>query len=521
MRELLITGGTIITINPAVPRAEAVLVRGNTIAAVGGEPAVRAAASTDARRVDLAGRTLVPGFNDAHIHLANLGMRELEIDLRNLSTGEILDRLAQAERELGAREPLVAFGWDYTTVDAPHRRVLDERFPDRPVVLIQFSGHGAWVNSAALRFLRISESTPEWEMGGPDRDPDGSLNGILREPANSPTVQRLWFARMRDRTAIRAGLEIATRRMAEYGITSVQDNSWWPRTVSELARLHRRGGLRTRVQCWSLGKVPLLDAAFSLRRFRRDWYAKGPRKFFWDGAFSSHTAWLSEPYADRPQTRGHGMSADEIEPKLRRAVRQGRQVAAHSIGDAATAAYVEALARIPDRERARALRMRIEHGQIIRDADLPRIRELGMVVSAQPHAAADPEKDRRLLGEERARRAYPYRTLLDLGIPLAFGSDYPGEATYDPLYGIHLAVNRTDEAVTPEEAITCYTAGGAYAEWEEERKGRIRPGFLADLAILSADPTTVDPTTIRDIRVEMTIVDGTVVYERAATRAQP
>jgi hypothetical protein len=171
--------------------------------------------------------------------------------------------------------------------------------------------------------------------------------------------------------------------------------------------------------------------------------------------------------------------------------------------------------QLPNSSRARGLRHRIEHGQLIRREDIPRIRDLGMIVSAQPHAAADPAKDARLIGEERLAQAYPYRSLLDAEVPLAFGSDYPGENSFDPLFGMHLAVNRSGgEAITPEEALTCYTAAGAYAEWQEDRKGRLRLGYLADFAVLSADPTSVQPSEIHRIEVDATVVNGRCVFER-------
>lgn len=515
MNETLFRGGTVVTVDPSSPRAEAVLVRGSRIVAVGDEREVAAAAAPAARVVELGGQALLPGFNDAHIHLANLGMRETQVDLTGLTKAQILDRLVEHDRGHPDKGPLLGFAWDYPSCPDPHRSDLDALFPDRPVILIQFSGHGAWLNTAALRLLKLTRTSADWGIGGAERDESGELTGILREPGDNPRLKRLWFGRMRDRHAVREGLAVAVRRLAERGITSVQDNTWWPVTLSEIRRLYRHGGLTCRIQCWSLGKAPLIDLWFSAKRFNDDWFARGPRKYFWDGAFSSHSAWLLEPYADRPDTRGHGMQVEAIERRLRRAVRGGRQVAAHAIGDAATAAYVEAASRLADRERVRSLRFRVEHGQIIAPADIDRIRDLGMVVSAQPHAAGDPQKDRRLLGDERAARAYPFRSLLDAGIPLAFGSDYPGEATYDPLYGIHLAVNRDSaEAIGVDEAIESYTAGGAYAEWKEHEKGRVRPGFLADLVVLSADPTAVDPASIRDITVEMTVVDGTTVFAR-------
>lgn len=520
VKETLWLGGTILPVDPRAPRADAMLTRDNRIVAVGSTRDVRRAAGSDHVWIDLEGRTVVPGFNDAHIHLFIMGDHALSITLHGLSKKQIIDRLRHgaplnAGTESAAEEPLVAYGWDFEYCPDPHCRDLDEAFPERPVILFQFSGHGAWLNTAGLRYFGIGEETEDWSMGGPDRDQGGALTGVLREPQNYAPIQRFRSRRMQDAEHIRLALRTALRRLAKHGITSIQDNTWWPWLVPQIARLHRNGELSCRLSCWSYGKDPSLDRSFRFKRFNKDWYHRGPVKHFWDGAFSSYTAWLAEPYSDRPDTRGQGTSAEEIAGILRRETRRGRQVAAHSIGDAATAAYVEAVNALPNRSKAGRLRHRIEHGQLIRREDIPRIRELGMIVSAQPHAAGDPVKDTRLIGPERLAGAYPYRSLLDAGVPLVFGSDFPGENSFDPLFGMHLAVNRSGgEAITPQEALACYTAGGAYAEWREDCKGRLRPGYLADLAVLSADPTRVNAADIRRIEVDATVVDGRIVFER-------
>lgn len=518
MTDLLIKNATIITTDRDNPRAESMRIHENRIVAVGDMPAVRRSAHDShapATEIDLGGRTVVPGFNDAHLHLVQLGAQERQIDLRGLSKSEIVERLGEHEPSLPAGEPLIGNKWDYPSCPDPHKRDLDAAFPERPVFLIQFSGHGAWLNSAALAHVGITSDTPDWGMGGADRDESGELTGIIREPGQHPKIRKIWFRSLRDRGEIRENLRAAMPLLASHGITSVQDNTWFPWVLSELQKLHARGEQTVRVSCWSMGTVPPLEWWFRRKRFKVDWYAKGPRKFFLDGAFSSHSAWLLEPYADRPESVGSGMEAEKIARFLGRSTRRRTQIACHAIGDAATKAYLDAAEMVDGGERIAELRHRIEHGQLIRDEDVARIARLGMVVAAQPHAAADPAKDERLIGRERAARAYPYRALLDAGAHLAFSSDYPGENTFDPLYGIHLAVNRpADQALTAEEAIAAYTTGAAYAEFAEERKGRIAPGYLADLAILAEDPTTVDPESIKTIRVDATMVDGRFVYER-------
>lgn len=512
--ELLITGGTILTVDRRRPRAQAILVRGGRIVEVGDHHAVAKAAGRDTVRLDLNGRTLLPGFADCHLHLASLGARQRSVDLQSLCKSEILERLAEHERSLRPGEPLVAYDWDFPSVPDPHRSDLDALFGDRPVVLFQFSGHGAWLNSAGLKLLGVSSTRDSWGMGGAERDSCGELSGVVREPAQAPRAKRFYLQRDLDRKTIRADLIEAMKQVSSVGITTAHDNTWFPWTLSIIGDLHREGQMPVRLSCWSPGFILPFDLWFSAKNFNPDWYRRGPRKYFLDGAFSSHSAWLSEPYADLPDTRGRGTPAQKIAGYLRRANRQHRQIACHSIGDASTAAYLSAAESV-EPELCGMLRHRIEHAQLLRPADLERIARLGMVVSAQPHAAVDPEKDLGLLGGERASRAYPYRSILDAGIHLAFGSDFPGERSFAPLEGIHLAANRAGgEAITPEEAIECYTAGSAWSEYAEDRKGQIKEGYLADLAVLSADPTSVPCESIREIKVDATFVDGRLVYER-------
>jgi hypothetical protein len=285
--------------------------------------------------------------------------------------------------------------------------------------------------------------------------------------------------------------------------------------------------------------------------FDRDWIRPGPVKFFLDGAFSTKTACLCEPYSDDPIiddsalpgavsscedpdpsadfsratfsrgdfSRGdfsRGLCSDIEAPtaEIEYLASHRLQGAFHIIGDRGIAIFLDAVEamHLPDLAR---LRLRIEHAQLIRSKDIPRIRDLGILIAAQPSALGDPAKDERLLGRDRALRAYPYRSLLDAGVQLSFGSDIPGEATCDPLLSIHMAVNREGpEAISPMEALRCYTVGSAYAEFTEARKGRIVPGMLADFVLLSADPTRVDPTSIREIRVMETILGGKTVWKR-------
>ncbi len=519
MSELLLTGGVVLTMDRDQPRAEALLIRRNLIAAVGDAAAVRQIASSSAKVIDLRGKTVMPGFNDGHAHVQDIGSFERQVNIVGLNRTEIIERLLEEDRKLAPGQILMAAHWDYPDCPDPDITHLDRALPDRPVYLAQFSGHGAWVNTAMLKVIKMDRNTPDWEGGGPDRNENGELNGILREPGLYPGIRKVWIKLVRDKEAVRENLPLALVQLARNGITSAQDNTWFPWYLDAIARAHRNGNLTARLSCWSFGFMPPLDIWFGLKRFNSEWYARGPRKLGLDGAFSSHTAWLSEPYADQPDTVGEGKSVDKITQKLRRATRQGRQLACHSIGDAATNAYISAAEAVGDPARIAMLRHRVEHGQLVSAADIERAARLGMVFCAQPYAAANPEKDLALLGEERAARAYPYRSLIDAGVHLAFGSDYPGESTLNPFKAIHVAVNRDSaQAITVEEALYCYTAGSALAEFREHEKGTLRPGYLADVVIVSDDPTSVDPSQVGEIRVHATLVDGHAVYVRDGDR---
>lgn len=516
--EMLFTNGTVLTMERPDATSEALLVRGSRVAAVGSEREVAAYASADAVVVDLGGGAVMPGFNDSHIHATFLGAQYQGADLNGLSGPEIVDSLRERffadghAPEQGTM--LTGYGWDYEWCPAPHRDLLDAAFPDHPVVLQHYSGHRAWANSRALAKFGLSEKTPDWERGGLERDAQGSPTGIISEPGGNRKIQRQWLRSSLRRKEIRNGLTEALPMLARCGITTVQDNTWFPPVVSELQRLFRRGELSCRFSCWSLGPAAPMELLFGLKRFKPKWFGRGPRKYFIDGAFSSYNAWLTEPYAEDPRNYGEGYDSATIIRWLERAAKRGRQIACHSIGDRATREYCDALERVAaNRPTLPALRPRIEHGQLIAGEDIERLAQLGAVVSAQPYAAANPERDAELLGRERSRRAYPYRSLLEAGVPLAFGSDAPSERSFNPLEGVKVAATRESlERISVAEALFAYTAGSAYAEFTEEEKGSLLPGYLADLVVLSADPLQAPPDRIDELTVNLTMVGGRVVY---------
>mgnify|MGYP006267552631 CR=1 FL=1 len=516
MAETIFTGGTVLTMDADDTVAEAVLVRGTRIAAVGTGAAVRAQAGPDATVVDLVGRTLIPGFNDNHIHLVNMADRERTPSLAGLTKAEIIEHVRESYADAGPDEWHVATQWDYPTCPDPHVTDLDAAFPEQPVALFQFSGHAAWMNSRAFAGLGITAETPDWDRGGVDVDASGRLTGIIREPFGAPGVRDLFQKRFTDPAHMRRNLPKALHHLNENGVTSVQDNTWFPHVMDAYNELYETGALTVRLSCWSMGDSKKLVEGMKRKSFHPGYIDPGPLKFFLDGAFSSRTAWLTEPYEGEPANYGAGIPAEDIVAFLEPALQERRQVASHAIGDRATREYLDAAERLVDRfPHLRDMRIRIEHGQLIHHDDIRRIVDLGFHVATQPHAAATPQKDVELVGRERALAAYPYRSLLDAGALISFGSDYPGEASFEPLLGIHYVVNREGpEAITPTEALRAYTAGSAYAQFAENEKGTIERGKLADLAVLSEDPTRIAPSRIKDITVELTMMDGAVVFEQ-------
>jgi hypothetical protein len=511
--------GNIVTMDGSRPRARAIAVRDGEIAYVGEDAQAIRRAGSGAELRDLGGLAVVPGFNDNHIHAVHMGDHELSPDLSGLDSKAIVELLRGIFPDPAPGETIRAFNWDYPACPDPRKEVLDSAFPRNPVILSQYSGHGQWLNSAALRAIGIGRFGHSPSRGTVLRDPDGEPTGVVRDLGDTKLSRRrnrdVYFdGRQREK---RMGIALAA--FASHGITSVQDNTWFYPELVGLRRRYDRGELSARFFCWPLGRSPrarlAMDAAFTLGVGVPDWIRPGPVKFFVDGTFSTRNACLSEPFLG-----GEGECPPVPEPthELEFLARTGRQGAFHIIGDKGIRifldAYEKVLARYP---KLKDQRIRIEHAQLIRKEDVRRIRELGVLISAQPTALNSPEKDILLLGRERALRAYPYRSLIDAGVHLSFGSDIPGESSFNPIGAIHMAANREGpERISAEEALRCYTVGSAYAEFAEDRKGVLKEGMLADFVLLSQDITAAARETIGDTVVFETVVGGRSVYRREA-----
>ena len=515
MTDINLTNGNLITLDKAYSKADSLVIQQDRIAYVGSSEGVAPYRKPGVKEIDLKGKTLIPGFNDNHLHAVSTGDYYSWPVLTGLNADQIVERLKIAEKDLLPGENIYGFGWDYPSCPYPHRKLLDLHFPDRSVILFQYSGHCAWVNSYNMKKLKLTSRTSDPPGGIIERDRSGEPTGILKERAVYP-IHRRRFMEINLKAKLRACLvDKAMTLFRENGITSIQDNTWLPETMNHYQRLHRKGELTARISCWSYGKPKWGRFWKEHLRFDPLWVRRGPRKYFIDGTFSTRTAMLTEPY--RGEAENYGLAS--ITPKklhhvIQTAIRQDRQLALHAIGDAAIRQFLCTLKEFKkDRQRIQDLRFRLEHAQLIAPDDLPRLADWGILASVQPSALIDFEKDRELLGDERAVRAYPYQSILKAGIPLSFGSDIPGESRFKPLELIHLAVNRKNgESVTPLQALRAYTQGSAYAEFMESEKGTLTPGKLADCVVLSNDPTTCSPEKIKDIRVETTITGGRIVF---------
>jgi len=558
---LILHGGHLYTMDPAQPHAEALAIAGNRIAAAGRRTDVLALRGPNTALIDLTGQIAIPGLIDSHVHLANWALIRRWVMLDGLASLQaVLDAVADRVATTPPGAWVRGFGWNHNVwpeTRFPTRYDLDAVAPAHPVALRRKDGHSLWVNTAALAQSGLLDATPDVPGGRFDRDESGALTGIIREMAID------WFTKhvigpppLAD---TQAALVEAMPMAHALGLTSVQT----PEEPDKLAAwlvLRERGELRLRV--WAMLEKDGLDAAIGLglrAGFGDDWVRLGGLKLYADGALGSHTADMLEPYTDDPSRQGFAiLSTEQLRDLTRRASRAGFPVCVHAIGDAAVRRVLDVLATPPPtpplpgggrapsprrgeplaplREAAHGrgggLRHRIEHVQVIHPADLGRLAELGVIAAMQPlHAPSDRAVVERLWGA-RARYSYAWRSLLDRGTRLAFGSDGPIE-DIDPLAGIYAAVTRRhphpdvpqaqgepaegwypQECLTVAEAVRAYTLDAAYAASEDHVKGSLTPGKLADVVVLSRDIFAEPPDAIRQAQVTMTILDGQVVYER-------
>jgi predicted amidohydrolase YtcJ len=530
MQAYLVTNGTILTMDPSQPQVEAFGVIGEWIVSAGSLAEVEAALPRGAGRLDLAGATCLPGFNEAHNHMLNFGFVLGQVNCRYPAVRSIEEIVARfAERAEGTPPGSWIRGRGYddnklTEHRHPTRWDLDRASTAHPLVLVHSSGHMLVANSLALQLAGVSRETPDPPGGHIVRDEHGDPTGLLQENAMeliervipAPTLEDMVEALRRCNDAYVAA-----------GITSSQDAGLDdPQQVEAFQRAVQRGLLRLRTSIMLRHQLLPHLLGLGIKQGFGDHHLRiGPVKLFADGSLIGRTAAVSRPFLADPRPDNCGItiwSQEELDELVWQAHAAGFQVATHAIGDRAIEmvldAYERALARLPRPDH----RHRIEHGGVLRPDLIERIARLGVLVVSQPIFIAEyGDGFIRHLGLERIQLTYPFRSLLDAGIRLVFSTDCPVSA-YQPLRCIQAAVQeRTasgrsyalEEAITVEEALPLYTVNGAYASFEEHCKGMLRPGMLADFVVLERDPRRVDPEELAEIRVLRTVIGGETVYE--------
>ena len=529
--DLIIVNANIRTMDRNRPSAEALAVYQNRIVALGSSSEIRKLADSHTRVIDAKGQLVLPGFNDAHVHFMSGGFQLASVDLRDANTPqEFAERIRAFATKLPQGRWITGGDWDHERwPDArlPTKELIDPFTPNTPVFVNRLDGHMALANSVALKLAGVTRETKDPDGGVIVRDSKtGEPTGVLKDAAQSFVWKVIPAATFEEKlTAARA----ATNHAASLGVTSVQDVSAGT-DVGVYQTPLDRGDLKTRVYAvWPLPSWDHLARTGVRAHFGSAMLRTGGLKGFADGSLGSTTAWFYEPYLDAPDTSG--ILSDEMFPegamleRVRSADRAGLQVMIHAIGDRANESILSIYEKVEKENGQRDRRFRIEHAQHLRSQDIPRFARDQVIASMQPyHAIDDGRWAEKRIGRERAKTTYAFRSLLDAGVTLAFGTDWT-VAPLNPMLSVYAAVTRRtldgkrpegwvpEQKISVEEAVRAYTSGSAYAEFQESVKGTITPGKLADLVILSRDIFKIDPNEIDKVRVVMTIMDGRVVYE--------
>lgn len=524
--------GNIYTMNPACPRAEALLLHGDRIVAVGSEREIRSKAPDGATTHDLAGHTVLPGLIDAHGHMASLGSFKLgRLDLSPAkSFDDVVAMVAAKARQTPRGQWILGGRWDHESWpgrEMPTHQALSAATPDNPVWLTRVDGHAGLANETAMRIAGITRDTKAPTGGAILRDTQGEPTGVFVDNA-----EQLVEDHFDKPVASTADLLLAAQTAClAVGLTGVHDAGISPDDVAEYERLEQSGKLKLRVYAMVLGRYAP-EYFRTHGRYATDRLTVRACKMFMDGAMGSRGAWLLAPYSDRAIDE-HGQpyvgltvsDPAEIRRIALDGLRQGYQVCTHAIGDRANRevldAYESALGELPSKDH----RFRIEHAQLLSPQDIPRFAELGVIASMQPtHCTSDMRWVDARIGPERAKGAYAWASLLRTGVTIAAGSDFPVESP-NPFPGIYAAITRQNAAGEPPggwrpeqrmtrgEVLRAFTIDAARAAFQESEKGSLEPGKLADFVIVDRDIMTCEPKRIVETKVLKTAIGGEVVYE--------
>lgn len=518
--DLVLVNGNIITMNSKRLKVQAVAIKSGKFVAVGSNKQMLSYVGENTKKVDLAGKTVVPGFIDAHVHGASLGRVISQINLRNTkSLKEIQRKVEQRVKSAQRGEWIVGRGWDQDKLAErryPSRFDLDQVAPDNPVFLLRVCGHLGVANSRAMKLAGITKHTKPPEGGCIDRDPEtGEPTGILRENALNLIYDILPEPSEKNLTGT---CLLACQRMVEEGITTAH---WIISSVDELRVLQdlkKRDRLPLRV--YILIPVEYLDYLVELglsTGFGDDRVKIGSVKILADGSLGARTAALKQPYNDAANTKGMLLYLQkQLEKLVKKAHEANLQLAIHVIGDRAVEVVLKILEKVLRETPKENHRHRLEHVSVLNPMLIRKMKEMGVVASVQPHFIVSDVWIVDRLGKARARWTYAFKSLAKEGVVTMGGSDAPVEPV-SPILGLYAAVARktfSEEQLTVDEALRLYTVNAAYGAFEEDVKGSIAPGKLADLVVLSRDPYKTASEQIKDIKVEMTIVGGNIIYTR-------
>jgi predicted amidohydrolase YtcJ len=529
--DLIISNANVWTGDDAQPKAQAVAVLATRIVAVGANADVLLWRGEHTKVLDANGKLLLPGFNDAHVHFVSGGAQLDNVQLNDVTrTDEFVRRIAEMVKRTPKGEWILGGDWDETKwspPDLPTKEMIDPVTPDNPVLVSRYDGHSALANSLALRLAGITAQTPDPPGGMIVRDAQGNPTGDLKDaamdqayrvvpPLSSP--QRL--------RAVRRALAYA----ASVGVTSVQTMNPDYADVAVFSELLQNGELTTRIYAAPLITDVDDQAKIGIRHaFGGSYLRIGAVKAFADGSLGSRTAYFFDPFSDQMDNRG--MLSSEMLPlslmrdRMLKADAAGLQICTHAIGDQAISIVLDLYTDVVKAHRGAERRFRIEHAQHMAEKDFARFAQLDVIASVQPyHAIDDGRWAEARIGHDRASRTYAFRTFLNHGVHLAFGTDWD-VAPLNPLLTIYAAVTRAtldgknpqgwfpEQKLTVAEAVHAYTLGSAYAEFQEKEKGSITTGKLADMVLLSDDIFSIDPVKIRDVKVLKTIVGGKVIWD--------
>ncbi|RNB83333.1 amidohydrolase [Brevibacillus fluminis] len=527
--DYILSGNAVFTGLADRPSPASIAVVGNKIAAVGTHEEIRRWIGPATKQIDFGDRLIMPGFHDFHVHVMLGCLQEDTVQLLASSSAEQAAKMAADFAETRPGDPWVlGFGWYHSywgNQQLPHRSILDQFIPDRPVFLLHAAGHLAWVNSKALELLNITRDTVDPPYGEIARDEDGEPTGILFENAIALAKQAFLLPEERRKRI----LETFLRSTAEMGITSLSD--MLPLPAIELGDLEsydafeKEGRLTTRIH-FLIGLTGELERARRMRdAYRSEKVRFSGLKQFLDGIVTAHTALLVEPYADRPAYRGEApFSREQLQNWVNEADREGFRIRFHAVGDGAVRLALDLFEEAGERNGNRDARHAIEHIEVIHPEDVGRFSQLGVLASIQPEHMGLVNRQHYLtrIGDERYGCTFPIQTLKQAGANLVFGTDYP-IVSLNPMLEIYRAVTRTGgdgqpwneaEQIPLADALRAYTAGGAYGVFREQELGTLEAGKLADIIVLDRNLFAVSEDEIAQAGVVLTMMDGQVVFEK-------